>query len=137
MRTMKQLAMFLVPLFIFTACATTGLKTAGKYNLDNQLEPVSEVLKYNLMSWETIDNQLFILQTSPSQYYLIVLVWPAENLMYTESISISHTGDMVKPGYDKVTVYGAPKSQTYVIDKIYKLKDREEANAVKTQLSGK
>jgi hypothetical protein len=65
-----------------------------------------------------------------------VLTRPADQLMFTETIGISHTGANVKPGYDKVTVYSSPNTETYVIHKIYKLKDREEANAIKEQLKG-
>lgn len=137
MKYFKLIAIFSTLLFITSACATAPSPRAGKYDLDDQLEPVSEVLRYNLMDWEAVDNQSFILQTAPSQFYLIVLTRPADRLMYTETISITHTGAMLKPGYDKVTVYSSPYSDTYVIFKIYKLKDREEVKAIKEQLGGK
>ena len=122
---------------IMSACATAPTETSGKYDLKDQLEPVSEIFKYNLMGWETVDRQSFILQTSPSQYYLIVLLRPSEHLMFSESIGISHTGDLVKPGYDRVTVFSSSFTDTYVIDKIFKLKNREEVKTIKAQLTGK
>lgn len=137
MKSFKLITIFSILLFITSACATTPASTAGKYDLDDQLEPVSEILRYNLMDWEAVDSQSFILQTTPSQFYLVVLVRPADRLMFTEEISITHTGAMLKPGYDKVTVYSTPYSETYIIYKIFKLKDREEANAIKEQLGGK
>lgn len=135
MKNYRQIFVILASLFLISACAGTSVKSFEKYNLDNQLEPASEILRYNLMGWETVDNQSLILQTSPSQYYLIVLTYPSDQLMYAEHISISHTGDMVKPGYDKVTVYGSPMHDTYVIEKIYKLKDRDQVNAIREQLT--
>lgn len=137
MKIMKQIAIFCILSLITSACATMPMGTAEKYNLDGQLEPVSEITKYNLMGWETVDRQSFVLQTSPSQYYLIVLIRPSEHLVFSESIGISHTGDLVKPGYDRVTVYSSSNTDTYVIDKIFKLKDREEIKAIKAQLTGK
>jgi len=136
MKTLKQLTVFSALFFIVSACATTSAPIAEKYDLDDQLEPVSEVVRYNLMDWNAIDSQSFILQTAPNQFYLIVLNRPADQLMFTETIGISHTGADVKPGYDKVTVYSSPKSEDYVIHKIYKLKDREEADAIREQLKG-
>ncbi len=137
MKNFKQFAFILILTLFLSSCATTSFKTAEKYNLDNQLEPVSEILKYNLMGWETVDNQSFILQTAPSQYYLIILTHPADQLMFTETISITHTGDMVKPGYDSVTVFAPPLTQKYVIYKIYKLKDREQIDTIRKQFGGK
>jgi hypothetical protein len=137
MKNIKLFTIIASLLFIMSACATVSPEKAGKYDLADQLEPVSEILRYNLMGWEAVDSQSFILQTAPSQYYLIVLISPSDRLRFTEDISITHTGAMVKPGYDKVTVYGSPYSDTFVIQKIFKLKDREEADAIKEQLSGK
>ena len=136
MKSFKLITIFSMLLFITSACATAPSPGAGKYDLDNQLEPVSEVLRYNLMGWEAVDSQSFILQTAPSQFYLVVLTRPADRLMFTENISITHTGATLKPGYDKVTVYSSPYTETYVIYKIYKLKDRDEADAIKEQIGG-
>lgn len=136
MKFFKPFAIFFMLLFITSGCATTSAPTAGKYDLDEQLEAVSEILRYNLMGWEAVDNQSFILQTSPSDYYLIVLISPSDRLRFTEDIGITHTGNMVKPGYDKVIVYSSPYTETFVISKIFRLQDREEANAVRERLSG-
>ena len=137
MRAIKLIVLLCILFFITSACATTQWKIAEKYNLDDQLEVVSDITRYNLMSWETVDNQSFILQTSPAQFYLIVLTVPSDDLVFAETISISHTGDMVKPGYDKVTVFGRTKSESFVIDKIFKLKDRKQIKAIKAQLEEK
>jgi hypothetical protein len=135
MKVMKKLAVLLSVMFIVSACAGAAVKPYEKYDLDDQLEPASEILRYNLMGWEKIDSQSFVLQTSPSQFYLIVLVRPSDRLLFTESISITNTGNMVKPGYDKVIVMDESGDNTFVIYKMYKLKDRQEANEIEEQLS--
>lgn len=136
---MKPIKLFL-PLFFamltLSACAGGPINLAEKYkNLDNQLEPVSDISRFNLMNWEKVDNQSLILQTSPDSFYLILLRRPAHDLMFTETISVSNTGDMVKPGYDRVTVFGTTQTEDYVIHKIFKLKDRKTATQIREQLS--
>ena len=137
MNRIKQISIISILLFALSACATAPSDTSGKYDLDGQLEPVTEVLKYNLMSWDAIDSRSFILQTAPSQFYLIVLIRHSDQLPFAETISITSTGAVVKPGYDKVTVYGSPQVDTFVIDKIYKLENREQGTAIKEQLRGR
>ena len=137
MKLIKLFTVLISLFFIISACATTSPETIGKYDLASQLEPVSEILRYNLMGWETVDNQSFILQTAPSSFYLIVLIHPSDQLVFAETISISHTGAVVKPGYDRVTVYGSPNNESFVIDKIFKLEGRDQANAISEQLEGK
>jgi hypothetical protein len=119
---------------MLAACATSPITLAEKYNLDGELEEASEIYKFRLMSWETIDNQSLIVQTGPNEYYLIVLRRPSPNLVFSESIAISDTGNMVRPGYDRVIVEEAARLEPYVIEKIYKLKDREQANEIKEKL---
>jgi hypothetical protein len=133
---MKAIKYFIVFISLFTvsACATTPIKLAEKYDFGDRLEEVDEILRYNLMGWDAIDRQSFILQTTPSSYYLIVLRRPSYELMFAESISITHTGAMVKTGFDKVTVYGPSDAEEYVIHKIYNLGDREQMKAIKAQL---
>jgi hypothetical protein len=137
MKALKPFIVLFIAMFILSACTGTAIKPYEKYNLDDQLTPASEILRYNLMDWEAVDSRSFILQTAPSRFYLVVLTRPSDRLLFTETISISHTGAMVKPGYDKVTVYGAPSTETFVISKIYRFENREQANAVKKQLRGK
>lgn len=136
---MKPIKLF-IPLFsallMLSACASEPIKLADKYtNLDSQLEQVSNISRFNLMSWETIDNQSLILQTSPDSFYLILLRRPAYDLMFTETIAVSNTGNLVKPGYDRVTVFGPMQREDYVIHKIFKLKNRETATQIRDQLS--
>jgi hypothetical protein len=137
MKLFKQFAAILALSLLVSACATVPAGTDEKYNFDGQLEPVTEILKYNLMSWDAIDSRSLILQTAPSRFYLVILIQPADRLVFTESIKITNTGSMVKPGYDKVIVPGPPYTESFIIDKIYKLEDRDQKKAIKEQLKGK
>jgi hypothetical protein len=137
MRAIKQLIGIFVLLLILSACATTPAKMPDKYNLDGQLERVTEILKYNMMGWDAVDMQSFVLQTTPSDYYLIVLTSPSDRLVFAEVVGINATGDVVKPGYNTVFVKGTTSEETYIINKIYKFKDFEQVKAIKEQITGK
>jgi hypothetical protein len=118
------------------ACATGGIDLPEKYNLDNQLESVSYISKYQgYTSWDAIDNQSFILQTSPSSYYLLILQIPATELRFSESIRISSSGSRVRAGMDTVTLLGRSiKGPPYMIEKIYRLKGREQVQTIREQI---
>ncbi len=137
MKTIKQSFMIFMILFVASLSQYAGAEVPAKYNLDNQLEKVSEISKYNFMSWDKVDNQSFILQTGPSDYYLIVLSSPSDRLAYSETISIPDTNAMVKPGYNNVIIKGNGFKDTCIINRIYRFKDSEQIKDIKTQLTGK
>jgi len=137
MKTIKQPWMISMMLFVSSLCTYARAGVPVKYNLDNQLEKVSEISKYNFMSWDKVDNQSFILQTSPSDYYLIVLSSPSDRLIYSETISIPDINAMVKPGYNNVIVKGNGFKDICIINRIYKLKDSEQIKDIKKQLTEK
>lgn len=121
---------------LMSSCATGRIELPEKYVLDDQLESVSYISKYEgHIGWEIVDGQSFILQTRPSDYYLIVLQIPAPSLPFTESISISSSGSMVRAGMDSVTLLQqTPKDPPYIIEKIYHLKEREQVRTIKEQI---
>jgi len=137
MRALKLLPMTFVALILLSACATTTLTGTDKYNLDNQLESVSEITKFNMMSWDDVDRNSFVLQATPSEYYLFVLNTPSDELPFAENIHVSATGSFVKPGFNNVTVYGINSKRDYVIKKIYKFKNYEQVKEITKQLTGK
>jgi len=137
MKAKIYFAQLFVALFILSGCAVTPVNTSEKYNLDNQLESVAEISKFNMMGWEHVDTMSFILQATPSDYYLFVLNRPANELPFSENIHVSSTGSYVRPGYNNVTVYGVNSNDDYVIDKIYKFKDYEQVKEIRKQLTGK
>lgn len=136
MRAIRLLSITFVILLFLYACATAPVSKPEKYNLDNQLQSVNEIYKFNMMSWERVDMMSFILQATPSDYYLFVLNYPSDELPFAENIRISTTGSFVRRGFNKVTVYGSSSNKDYVIDKIYKFKDYEQAKEIKKQLTG-
>ena len=129
--------MIFAAIFIAFTCSAESAELPAKYNLDNQLQKISEISKYNFMSWETIDNQSFVLQTSPSDYYLIVLSSPSDKLIFAETIKIPDTNAMVKPGYNNVIVQGSGSTDTYIINRIYKFKDYPQVKTIREQITGK
>jgi hypothetical protein len=137
MRALKLLPMTFMALLFLSACATAPVTGTDKYNLDNQLESVSEITKFNMMGWEQVDRMSFVLQTTPSEYYLFVLNTPSDELPFAENIHVSTTGSFVKPGYNNVTVYGVNSKRDYVIKKIYKFKNYDQVKEITKQLTGK
>ena len=121
---------------LMSSCATGRIELPAKYVLDDQLESVSYISKYQGYSgWEMVDRQSFILQTGPGNYYLIVLQVPVPDLSFSESISISSSGSMVRAGMDTVTVLGQSiKGPPYKIEKIYSFEGREQVQTIKEQI---
>ena len=121
---------------LISSCATGRIELPEKYVMDNQLESVSYISKYQGYSgWDMVDRQSFILQTGPGDYYLIVLQIPAPDLPFSESISISSSGSMVRAGMDTVTVLGqSSNGLPYKIEKIYSFEGREQVQTIKEQI---
>lgn len=136
MKMMKYMILIFITLFTGSSTIAAPADLPAKYNLDNQLEKVTEISKYNFMSWNKVDNQSFVLQTSPNDYYLIVLSSPSTKLMFTETIKIPDTNSMVKPGYNNVIVSGNGFTESYIINRIYRFKDSDQIKEIKAQLTG-
>jgi hypothetical protein len=137
MKNLKEIIIIFAVIFITSICFAASAQPPAKYNLDDQLQKVSEISKYNFMSWDRIDTQSFVLQTSPNDYYLIVLSSPSTKLPFAETIRIPDTNAMVKPGYNNVIVKGNGFTDNCVINKIYKFKDHAQIETIKEQLTGK
>lgn len=133
---MKGTIICLCIALLMSSCATGRIELPEKYALDSQLESVSYISKYQgYFSWDMVDYQSFILETSPSTFYLIVLQRAASELPFSESIRISNSGSRVRAGMDTVTVLGpSVKGPPYIIEKIYRLKDREQVRSIREQI---
>ena len=134
MKTIIKLIIISVLSVFVMACATGPIKLPDKYNFDNKLEEVKEVYKFRIDSWESIDYQSLILKTNVSDYYLFVLQRPASSLPFSEAIGLTVTVNTVKSGFDDVIVADSAGIESYSIEKIYKLKDREQATEIKKKL---
>jgi len=135
MKTIRQLVSLAIILLMSSACATAPARLSEKYNLDNQLEYVPQLFELNLISWDRVDNQSFILQTSPSEYYLIILESKSHSLPFCNTITISNTNSVVWPNYNNVIVNDDGWEDSYTIDKIYKFRDYAQVKAIRAQLT--
>ena len=121
---------------LMSSCATGQIKLPEKYMLDQQLEPVTEIYKYNIMEWDQVDQQSLLLRTGPSNYYLLVLKIPSTELMFTQRIGLTSTSSMVRAGLDYVILYSPGRREHYIIEKMYRIKGNQQMYAIKKQLRG-
>lgn len=135
MKTLNKLVSIFTSLIFVSLCAVALAAMPAKYDLDKQLEKVDSIYKYKFMSWEKVDNQSFVVQTSPSDYYLIVLSSPSTKLLFTETVKIDSTNNMVRPGYNNVTVWENGQKDEFIINKIYKFKDSNQVKEIEAQLT--
>ena len=138
MKTTSKIFMVLISLMFIAACATTGkIAVPEKYNLSNKLEQVTEINRVRIMDWEDIDNQSLIIETAPSEYYLVVLMIPSPEIYFRNRISITHSGSQIRAGLDSVIVSdGARMRQSYPIDRMYKIKGYKQMIEIMNQLTG-
>jgi hypothetical protein len=136
MRTFNKLISAFIILLFATICYAAPATMPAKYDLDKQLEKVDSIYKYKFMGWEKVDAQSFVLQVSPSEYYLIVLSSPAQKLPFAEHIRIDSTNNMVRPGYNNVIVRSSGMTEEYIINKIYRFKDHKQVQDIEAQLTG-
>jgi hypothetical protein len=134
MKAITKLILIFIILLMATACATMPVTLPEKYNLDNELEEATEIYNFQIKSWEPIDYQSLIFRANVNDYYLIILERPALSLPFTENIGVTLTVDKVKPGYDNVVVKDSAGIESYIIHKIYKLKDSQQAIEIKKRL---
>lgn len=119
---------------MFSACATTRHDLSTKYDLGKELKEIDQINTFQLSSWEEVDNQSIILKTSRHKYYLLVLREPMIGVIPNLTIGISSTISSITTGFDRIFVNEGGVTQYYVIDKIYELKDRKQADEIKKQL---
>jgi len=135
MKTIRQLVIFCIVSFMIAACATTPSTVSEKYNLDNQLENVSNISRSNLISWDRVDNQCFTLQTSPADYYLIVLEDKTNPLFFTNTVQLPNIDTLFWCGYGDVILNDDGWEESHVIRKIYRFRDYQQVQEITAQLS--
>lgn len=135
MKAINKLTGILLGLLLVSACATVPYKLAEKYNFDNKLQVAEGIPNFRVDSWQSIDYQSLIVRTYTNHYYLIVLDQPAPQLPTSEDVGITISVDMVRSGFDNLIVEGSNgNTHSYIIQKIYKLKDQAQANQIREQL---
>ena len=140
MKLIIKASSILVFLIMVVSCATTPHTIPEKYNLDNEFEAVDRVYAPKNSSWDRVDNQSVILRTNVTDYYLLVLSRPMYGRMYiiiTESSQgISHDGEgyNITPGINWISAKSAAGIDDYIIEKIYKLEGKEQAEEIRERL---
>jgi hypothetical protein len=134
MKAITKLAFIFTISLLTMACATMPANRAERYNFDDELVKVDQIYKFRLKSWEKVDNQSLIVRADVNDYYLFVLYRPSPSLVFSEKIGIPDSVDHIKPGYDNVVVEDSGGRESFIIQKIYKLKDREQAMEIKKRL---
>jgi hypothetical protein len=138
MRTFVKIFIVFITSLLISSCAGGMIQLPQKYALDGQLEQVTSIYKSGIMDWETVDNQSLIIETGPSNYYLLVLKIPSPELVFRNRIRISSTGSMIRSGLDEVIIFdSAHMKSSYPIDRIYRIKGSEQMRAIRDQLTGK
>ncbi len=95
------------------------------------------VLNKTLNHWTEVDQQSLILQTGPSEYYLLVLHMPSNELMFNEDISIYCMSNVLKAGSDYIEFPRYNNSMRYTIERIYKINGSDQMQTIRYQLRGK
>jgi len=140
MKLIIKFSSILVLLIMAVSCATTPYTIPEKYNLDNELEAVDRIHAPNISSWEKVDNQSVILRTNLTDSYLLVLSRPMYGRMYiiitehSKGIFNTSTGYNITPGFDWISVKSAAGTDDCFIEKIYKLKGKEQAREIRERL---
>jgi hypothetical protein len=134
MRMIIRMSSILLLPIIVVSCATTPRTIPEKYNLDDELEAVDRIYTPSISSWEEVDIQSIILRANVGDYYLLVLNRPMYTRFTGFSIGISSTVSSITRGFDRIFVGNAAGPGYYFIEKIYKLKDKEQVKEIKERL---
>ncbi len=135
MKSYIKLFSIFAAFIIAVSCATAPKSLPEKYNLDSELEPVDRITSYKDTSWEQLDKQSVLLYANWDEHYLLILNRPIDIAPLT--IGISGTGPSITAGHDRVEVNDSASTQYYYIDKIYKIKDREQLKKIKDRFKKK
>jgi len=126
---------FIFSLFIMVvSCATTPTAIPEKYNLDNDLETIKQISTFKAITFREVDKQSIILSVDWKDYYLLVLGRPIPSMFVTHRLGIDGTGPSIISGHDRIVVNDHTGTWYYDIDKIYRLKDWEQAEKIKELL---
>jgi hypothetical protein len=121
-------------LIMAVSCATTPRAIPEKYNLDNEFEAVDRIYAPSISSWQEVDEHSIILRANVSDYYLLVLRRPMDTRITGLTIGVSSSVSNITPGFDRIFVGDALGPNYYYIDRIYKLKGKEQVKEIKERL---
>ena len=127
-----KVGLIAVTLALLGACSSTPYVQPDRYTFD-QLTEVKSINNYQLSGWESIDQQSFFINTSPSKYYLLVLRRKDPSLKFREGLAISSTAGSVTARFDTVSTRDGVRKNT--IAHIYKL-NKADKQQVRQQILG-
>jgi len=134
MKVMIKAFSIFVFLVMVASCATTPRVLPEKYNLDNDLEAVDQISTFEDITWKKVDKHSIILRVNWKDYYLLVLRRPIFSMSFIHTLGIDSANHSITSGYDRIIVNDSTGTWYYVIDKIYKLRDWEQAEEIKERL---
>jgi hypothetical protein len=126
---------FMLFIFLFAALSVsaTPKPVPDKYNFDGKLERVDKIASFRQITLDKADKQAVILKANGDEYYLLILRKPIDNINL--EIGIERTVPTIISGQDRVVVNEnntGPKY--YMIDRIYRLKDKEQKEEIRELL---
>ena len=134
MKVMIKLFSIFVFFIMVVSCAITPRVLPEKYNLDNDLEAVEQISTFKEITWKKVDKQSIILRVDWKEYYLLVLRRPIFSMSFIHTLGIDSANHSITSGYDRIIVNDSTGTWYYVIDKIYKFRDWEQAEEIKERL---
>jgi hypothetical protein len=136
-RAIKTFSVFVpfIIMFLTVSCVTTLQPVPEKYNFDNKLEKVERIVTFEEPTWEKLDTQSIILKAAFNDNYLLILQRPISNIHLR--IGIPGTGSTITAGHDRVVVTENTGPLFYTIDKIYRIKDKEQLKEIRELLKNK
>ncbi|MBN1834084.1 MAG: hypothetical protein JW896_18450 [Deltaproteobacteria bacterium] len=137
-----RVSSILVFFMMVVSCSTTpsGLPEKSsnlpeKYNLDDQLKSVNEIMRVKKSSFEEVDDQSVILQANRNEYYLLVLDMPIDPYISKQrTIGVESTEHSIPAGIGRIYIRHSSGTQYYVIEKIYRLKGKKQVEEIKERL---
>lgn len=136
MQTARISLLALVLSILLVSCSGIPPRVDSKYEFP-QFKQVDKILSYDVDSWQAVDNQSLVVQTSPSKFYLLILRRPLHELRFAEVIELSSTGPSIYAKFDCVKVYSrhcGPDPIAVSIHKIYALQGRQQVQVAKQQI---
>jgi len=134
MKAIIKVSLIIVLFIMVVSCATTPRALPEKYSLDNDLEAVDQISTFKDITWREVDKQSIIIEVNWRDYYLLVLRRPLYSMFYLHTLGIDGALHTIRSGIDRIVVNDSTGTWYYVIDKIYKLKDWEQAEKIKERL---
>jgi hypothetical protein len=133
MKALRLAAVFL-SLGMAVSCVATSRTLPEKYNFNSTLEEIDQITTFSQPAWEQLDEQSILLRANWNEYYLLVLRRPIKSRIPGLLIGLSRTTSTITAGHDRISVDDSTGPRYYMIDRIYRLKGKEQAEEIREML---